>query len=217
MLAVYPRMKMLSSTAAEWITWLQAAARIDAPMQGSDDDLIQRGKKGDRDAFGQLVHRYQDRAFTMARRLTGDPAAAEDLAQEAFLQVYRNLARFEEGRPFLPWFTTILRNLARNRARKQVPTPIEVGGEGRDLIDSQAPGPPEQAAAAERRRQVEVEVAALPEKYRDVVALRYLEDRSVKEVAGLVGIPEGTVKTYLFRARDILRRRLGRWLGKETP
>ena len=210
-------MKMISTTATEWITWLQAAARLDAPTEGSDDDLIHRGKKGDRDAFARLVHRYQDRAYTLARRLTGERAAAEDLAQEAFLQVYRNLARFEEGRPFLPWFTTIMRNLARNRTRTRVPTPVEVGAGGHDPVDVQTLGPSEQAAAAELGRQVEVEVAALPDKYRDVVALRYLEDRSVKEVAGLVGIPEGTVKTYLFRARDILRRRLGRWLGKEAP
>lgn len=208
---------MLSTAAAQWIAWLQAAARLDAPTEGSDDDLIRRGKRGERDAFARLVHRYQDRAFTLARRLTGDAAAAEDLAQEAFLQVYRNLARFEEGRPFLPWFTTILRNLARNRARKRVPTPVEVGVDAHDPVDSQAADPPARAEAAERRRQVEVEVAALPERYRDVVALRYLEDRSVKEVADLVGIPEGTVKTYLFRARDILRQRLGRWLGGEQP
>jgi RNA polymerase sigma-70 factor (ECF subfamily) len=208
-------MKTMSTAVTEWITWLQAAARLDAPTEGSDDDLICRGKKGDRDAFARLVHRYQDRAFTLARRLTGDAAAAEDLAQEAFLQVYRNLARFEEGRPFLPWFTTIIRNLARNRARKAIPMPV--APETLDPVDAGTPGPPERAAASERKRQVEAEVAALPDKYRDVVALRYLEDRSVKEVAGLVGIPEGTVKTYLFRARDILRRRLGRWLGKEAP
>ena len=62
-------MKMFSATATEWITWLQAAARLDAPTEGSDDDLIRRGKKGDRDAFARLVHRYQDRAFTLARGL----------------------------------------------------------------------------------------------------------------------------------------------------
>jgi len=207
----------LAAVGAEWISWLQALERHDARTEGSDRDLIHRSKKGDRDAFTRLVHRYQDRAFTLARRLTGDPAAAEDLAQEAFLQVYRSLGRFDEERPFLPWFTTLVRNLARNRARRRIPLPVGAGGEELDPVDAEAPGPPERAAAAERKRRIEAEVARLPPKYREVVALRYLEDRSVKDVAAALELPEGTVKTYLFRARDLLRRRLGGWLEGRAP
>lgn len=207
----------MGAVGAELVAWLQALAGPSGAVEGSDEDLIRRGQDGDRDAFGRLVHRYQDRAFSLARRLTGDPAAAEDLAQEAFLQVYRALARFDPDRPFLPWLTTIVRNLARNAARKQVPTPVEVGGDGRELADPRAPSPPEQALRSERRRLVEAEVARLPERYREVVALRYLEDRPVREVAGLVGIPEGTVKTFLFRARDLLRQRLVVWLDGGAP
>jgi len=204
----------VSNARAGLVGWLQALAGDAPPLEGSDADLIRKGKKGDRNAFARLVHRYQDRAFTLARRLTGDPAQAEDLAQEAFLRVYRSLDRFDESRPFLPWLTTILRNLVRNLARKTLPMPVEVGGEGLDPQDSRAPAPPERAARAERKARVEAEVARLPAKFREVVALRYLEDRPVRQVASLLGIPEGTVKTHLYRAREILRRRLRAWRGE---
>lgn len=181
------------------------------PMEGSDDDLLLRSQRGDRNAFSRLVERYQDRAFTLARNLTGDSSQGEDLAQEAFLRAYRALDSFQVGRPFYPWLVTILRNLARNRLRSRVPVPVEVG-EGAAEPVARAPGPEARVEANWDRASLRQEVSRLPAVYREVVVLRYLQDRRVREVAELLGIPESTVKTYLFRARELLRQR---WIEKE--
>lgn len=198
----------MSTVALQLASLLGRALGLDRePPEGSDEALVRAGKQGDHACFARLVERYQDRAYTLARRLTGDPEEARDLAQEAFLRAYRALDRFQEGRPFYPWLVTILRNLVRNRARRRPPMPVAVGPEGADPVAS-APGPEDLVGARMDRARLEAEVARLPLRYREVVVLRYLRDRSVKQVASLLGLPEGTVKTYLFRAREILRRRL---------
>lgn len=179
------------------------------PLEGSDGDLIRRARGGDRGAFAALVERYSARAFTLARRLAPDAAAAEDLAQEAFLRVYQALDRFDPARPFFPWLVTIVRNLARNELRRRLPEPRGDAGE----LPGATPragegGPATRVLEADSRREILAALAGLPHQYKEVVALRFLEDRPVKEIAALLAMPEGTVKTLLFRARDMLRRTL---------
>jgi RNA polymerase sigma factor (sigma-70 family) len=173
-------------------------------------ELVSRARRGDQAAFGALVDAFADVAFRTAYLITGDATEAEDAAQEAFVKAYRALDRFREGSPFRPWMLRIVGNTARNRRRSA----------GRQLglrLRAQAAAPTAQAvpsaeAAAvrdERRRELLDAINALPADDRLVIGARYFLDLSEAEIAALVGVAQGTVKSRLFRARRRLADTLG--------
>jgi RNA polymerase sigma-70 factor (ECF subfamily) len=175
-----------------------------------DDDvvLVRRAAAGARPAFAELVRRHQGKVRGLLLRLCGDRTLADDLAQEVFLRAYRGLCGFEGRASFGTWLYRISYNAYLNhstRVRKFSALP--------DGYDS-ATAAPEDALSPPRsdlRRDLDGAVAELPERYRGVVVLYYMQDLSYPEIAEILELPLGTVKTHLHRAKRLLRTRLDGW------
>lgn len=180
-----------------------------APGGVADDhDLIERAKRGDMDAYGELVVRYQSLAQRTAYVITRDADAAQDVAQEAFVKAYRALDRFREGAPLRPWLLRIVANEALNRAqsqarRKQVDLSVAEGSAADPDLSPEA-----EALARERREILVAAVNRLREDDRIVIAYRWFFDLSEAEMAEALGVARGTVKSRLSRAMARLREHL---------
>ena len=177
------------------------------------DVRLMLGVKADRaGAFEELYDAYASRAFAFAFRYTRDRTAAEDLAQEAFLRVYRARRSYEPRARFSTWFFRILINLCHSRRR--VPeVPLEHDGTGSPAgpihADPAAPDPAREVQRAEVRRLVRDAVAALPPNQRVAVLLSRFEGHSQAEVGLSMDLSAKAVKSLLARARENLRRKLG--------
>ncbi len=177
-----------------------------------DDDapLVERARAGDTRAFSVLVERHQRAAVRLAQALSGLPADAEDIAQEAFVKGYRSLHRFRAGAPFRPWLLTIVANEARNRRRatgRRGHYELTLVEDRSQRVDVSSPEVATEVDA--RRAQLLTAVAGLPTRQRDVVACRYLLELSEAETAEVLGVSAGTVKSHLARALDRLRQEVG--------
>lgn len=179
-------------------------------MSISDRDAVRDVRRGDRDAFGLLVHKYQGRLFALVLMMVRQPAGAEEVAQDTFFRAYTHLDHYDEGRPFYPWLATIAVRLAQNWLRRH----------GRDVRRESAPldSAHEPAAAAsalngliadERSRRLWAAVASLASGERTVITLYYRDEMPVDDIARSLGVTAGTIKTLLFRARRHLRTRIG--------
>ena len=169
--------------------------------------LIGRATAGDQAAFGALVERYQNAIYNLAYRMLGSPEEAEDAAQEIFVRVYRQLARYDAERRFSTWVLTIATNycIDQLRRRRMQLVPLE------QIVPwarSRETGPEGQSLDREARDEMQGLLRELPEKYRAVLILRYWQDLSCAEIAEILKLPEGTVKTQLHRARKALGRLL---------
>ncbi len=173
-----------------------------------DAELIERAKQGDVGAYGELVRRYQHDARRTAAAI-GGVSIADDAAQEAFVRAFGFLHRFRPGAAFRPWLLTVVANVARNQSRsthrwtRATRAPGEQG-----FAATTAPSAEDVALNRRRDGTVRSALDALPLRYRDVVACRYLLDLSEAETAQLLGIARGTVKSRLSRALDRLERQL---------
>ena len=174
---------------------------MDAP---TDRDLILRARRGDAEAFGELVTRYQGSVFNVCYRMTNERREAEDLAQETFLRAHSRLDTFDIQREFGPWIRRVAANLCLNRLEAQRPTG-ELDEE-RDADESQSP----EAAleVRERSEQIRGALASLPAQYRLVIELRHYQELSYHEIAAEPNLPLSGVKSHLFRARKLLAERL---------
>jgi RNA polymerase sigma-70 factor (ECF subfamily) len=179
----------------------------------TDEELIAKVLAGDEHAYGTLVERYRDFVYTIVVRIVGREEDAEDIAQEAFVRAYRALPRFRGDSKFSSWLYRIATNRAlthlKRHRRRPVTVDIEAGPhvEAHALDDGGAARRSPEARIREEEFNLAVRdaVSGLPEQYRVVVTLFYLEERSYKEVAATLGIPMGTLKTHLHRARALLR------------
>ena len=161
-----------------------------------DVDAIQRCRQGDSDAFRHLVVRYQRRALAHARSLTGNDADAADAAQDAFLDAFRNLGRFDESREFYPWFYVLLRNRChKHRARTR-----DHASDG-EPIDTAAPS----AGPTEELHDLRVALDRLSTDDRELIVLKHLDGWTYDELARRLGLPRGTVMSRLFYARQRLQ------------
>lgn len=166
----------------------------------TDRDLIVRARRGDGDAFGELVTRYQTNVFNVCYRILHERGEAEDLAQETFLRAYNRLDQFDLEREFGPWVRRVAANLCLNHLESQKPqSPLD---EERDADESQRPE--KQVEVKERSEQIRGALASLPARYRVVVELRHFQDMSYDEIAAELNIPLSDVKSHLFRARKLL-------------
>jgi len=164
----------------------------------ADEALMQMVKvQGDRQACDALIRRHKEHAFRVALQLTGDRDDALDASQEAFVKVFTKAARYQEGRPFWPWFLAILRNSARSLQRG-LWRRRTVRGEALlpYLVDSKA-DPETAARAAELWRRV----LALPPKLREVMVLRHMEGLGYQQIAEVLEVPANTVATRIYQAR----------------
>jgi RNA polymerase sigma-70 factor (ECF subfamily) len=178
----------------------------------SDEDLMVRFCRGQAEAFGLLVRRYERELYGYLRRYLGDGNLAEDVFQNTFLQLYVKSGQYETGRPVRPWLYTIathqaidaLRRNGRHQAISLEQTPSQPG-EGElssllDMLECRGPSPVESASAQERREQVKASVDLLPDFLRQVLILAYYQGLKYREIADILEIPVGTVKSRLHAA-----------------
>jgi RNA polymerase sigma-70 factor (ECF subfamily) len=190
-----------------------AGSNLTREYTPTDEELIARVLAGDEASYGTLVTRYRDYVYTIAVRIVGSDEDAEDVAQEAFVRAYRALPRFRGDSKFSSWLYRIATNRAlthlKKRRRRADTVDIESGSHVEAVVIDDGRGEvasPELLVRNEEfRRAVRAAVLELPEQYRVVVTLFYLEERSYKEVVATLGIPMGTLKTHLHRARALLR------------
>jgi RNA polymerase sigma-70 factor (ECF subfamily) len=169
-------------------------------------ELVERARRGDVDAYEQIVQAHQTLAFRTAYLILGDADEAEDAAQEGFVKAYRALARFRRGAPFRPWVLQIVANEARNRRRSSGRRArLELRLAAESPSGGAAPSPEGALLAAERRASLLAAVGELREEERLVIGLRYFFDLSEAETAAALGVRPGTVKSRLSRALGHLR------------
>jgi RNA polymerase sigma factor (sigma-70 family) len=180
------------------------------PPGTTDEELVERARRGHARAYDELVQRYTAMAFRTAYLVTGSAADAEEAAQDAFVKAHRALPRFQAGAPFRPWLLRIVGNEARNRRRSAGRrVALELRAAVLDGASGGAGDPQAAAEAAEERRELLRALDGLPDEQRHVVACRYLLQLGVEETAAALGIPAGTVKSRLARALERLRELLG--------
>jgi RNA polymerase sigma-70 factor (ECF subfamily) len=178
----------------------------------TDEVLLEAARGGDRDAFDSLVHRYEKELYGYLRRYLGDAVLAEDIFQNTFLKVYEKIHQYEPGRPVRPWLYTIathqavdaLRRVNRRSAvsldRKGSP-----GAEGdqsslADLLVSKDQSPQDALSQEEQKQALRMAVEELPELYREVLLLAYYQEMKYKDIAEVLRVPVGTVKSRLHAA-----------------
>jgi RNA polymerase sigma-70 factor, ECF subfamily len=176
----------------------------------AEAELVARARRGDADAYASLVTAHQEMAFRTAYLVVRDAAEAEDAAQEAFVRAYRALGRFREGEPFRPWLLRIVVNAARNRRRAVGRRAgLQLRAEAAAAGDRTTASAEAAVLAAERRQLLLDAVNALPPDDRLVIGARYFLDLPEAEIAIMAGVPRGTVKSRLSRARGRLAQALG--------
>jgi RNA polymerase sigma-70 factor (ECF subfamily) len=185
---------------------LAEALPIDRLTPGpADADLVALAVRGNPDAFAALVERYDRAVYHLAYRTMHDVEEARDVTQEAFFKAYRSLRTFKPGAKFSTWIFAIAYHACCDRlARRKRYSSEELP----DRADA-APGPEQQAIAFDQAQRLRDAIDALPEKYRTVITLYHLQGKQYDEIAEVLGLPMGTVKTHLFRAKEHLRRLLG--------
>jgi RNA polymerase sigma-70 factor (ECF subfamily) len=170
-----------------------------------DAALVRQALAGETAAFGVLVTRYQKVLFTVAVRMLGNTEDARDATQDAFVKAYQRLTTFDPAYRFFSWIYRILVNECLNviRARRpQEPLAVDMAG---------GANPFEAAMAQERRAQVEAALQQLSPEYRAVIVLRHFVGQSYGEIADALAIPERTVKSRLYAARQRLGEHLLGW------
>lgn len=187
--------------------------RADEPRPSTrpDADLVRRAAEGDKRAFAQLVRSHEGRVRSLLLRLTrGNRVLADDLAQETFLRAYRGLSGFEGRARFSTWIHRIAYYVYlnhRNRSKTLAALPEEFEN------TAAAPDDETSAARSDLRRDLSLLVSTLPRHYREVVVMHFMRHVPYRDIADTLGMPLGTVKTQLHRAKAMMRQRLQVWDG----
>jgi RNA polymerase sigma-70 factor (ECF subfamily) len=179
-------------------------------MESSPDRaLVEQTRRGEVDAYGELVRRYQTSVFNVCYRLLGERQDAEDLAQDAFLRAYQRLGTYDVERPFGPWIRKVAANLCLNTLQRHAPPRFPLDEEYDDPVDLDQPDPADVHERATQAGQLRDALMSLPAHYRAVIELRHFQEMSYEEIARALSLPLSDVKTHLFRARRRLARQLG--------
>jgi RNA polymerase sigma-70 factor (ECF subfamily) len=166
--------------------------------------LIKKVRNGDLEAYGEIVREYQNSVFNVCLRILGNVQEAEDLAQEAFLRAYRNIAQFDPNRPFGPWMRVLAANLCYNHINKArlEQAPLE---DERDHIPADPHESPEALLELNQENQdLYQKIWKLPENQRIALELRHFQGLSYQEMADALDLPLNTVRSHLYRARRTL-------------
>jgi RNA polymerase sigma-70 factor, ECF subfamily len=176
---------------------------------------IRQIKNGDQNAFAEIVEVYKDKVFQLCYRMLGNRHEAEDIAQEAFIRAYVNIHSYDLNKKFSTWLYRIATNLSIDRIRKKKPDyylDAEIAGsEGLTMYSQVAADvalPEDELESMELQALIQSEILKLPEKYRSVIVLKYIEEFSLKEIGEILDLPVGTVKTRIHRGREALRHQL---------
>ena len=171
----------------------------------TDARIVEEVRRGDRDAYGVLVTRYEKKLQRVLRRLVRDPEQARDLAQETFLKVYQHLDQFAPSRRFGPWLFRVGVNLAVDWLRRRKPT-VRLSQMAREDENSIEVIDPDPRPRLELEQEVHHVLQEIPVNYRTVLVLRDLEGFSCSEVAAIEGRREATIRWRLSRAREMFRK-----------
>jgi RNA polymerase sigma-70 factor (ECF subfamily) len=186
-----------------------------------DEDcrLIEQTLNGHRNAFGELVARYQDRLYTMLVHLVGCPEEARDVCQEAFTQAFVKLDSFHQASAFYTWLYRIAFNTAISRTRRKRPQASvdEIREAAHYEPPDPGPSPEERLQSEEHVKQVQAALATLSEDHRSILVLKEMDGLRYEEIAEMLDIPIGTVRSRLFRARSQLKECLQQAMPEDQP
>ena len=186
----------------------------------SDEKLIAEARTGNQGAFNSLVGRYEKELYGYLRRYVGDATLAEDVFQNTFLKVYEKLDQYEQGRPFRPWLYTIATHQAvdtlRRQNRRKAVSLDRHGSSGlesdqsslADLLVARDESPQDAMSREEQKQALRQAVEELPELYRQVMLLAYYQEMKYTDIAEVLGVPLGTVKSRLHAAVNRLMGKL---------
>ena len=189
-----------------------------------DYELVLACRKGDADAFGVLVAKYQRKTFNIVYRMMGDYEETSDTVQEAFLSAFRSIRKFRGEAKFSTWLYGICINHAKNRLKQarsrsrhegpSIDDPVQTN-DGFFFLDPPGDDPPPDERLERKELQMMVQkcIDSLDDEYREVLVLRDIQGFSYDEIRDILNIPDGTVKSRLFRARDALKNGLKGLLG----
>lgn len=181
-----------------------------------DRELVARARRGDADAFSDLVRTYQHRVVNYARAMVSNEADAEDVAQDAFVRAYRGLRTFRGDSSFKTWLYRIVTNAARTHLARRRDRPEQTAGDAAmspEAFGQPATGEDLEASVVDRDR-IDRALATLPVEMREAVVLRDVEGLDYREIAAALDVPIGTVESRIFRGRARLRDAL---LAHTTP
>jgi RNA polymerase sigma-70 factor (ECF subfamily) len=189
----------------------------------SDEDLMARVAEEDERAFSELVRRYQGRVINLVSRVLNDRECADDLSQEVFVRVFVHRRNYRRGSKLSTWLFTIAANLAKNEIRRRVrrrnwfslDALQEAFKDGAMLFADPAEGRERLLEREQLQEAVGRAIATVPEKYRLALVFRDIEGLSYEEIAQVLGIPGGTVRSRINRARSMLKRKLHPLLRRE--
>ncbi len=188
-----------------------------------DTELVRKAAAGDSDAFEQLVLSYEKPIYNLCLRMCGNADDAMDLTQETFLKAWRSLGSFRADAAFSTWLYRLCSNLCidhlrREQKRKVLPLHVEDSdGDGRPLdVPDPAAGPEERLSAQEDRQRVADALQSLEPEYREALTLRVIHDLSYADIAAVLQVREGTVKSRIARAREKMREAMQKLGNKST-
>lgn len=174
----------------------------------SDRDLVLYSRRGEVEAFGELIQRYQKSVFNVCYRMLGEQWEAEDLAQETFIRAYLKLEIFDLSRPFGPWIRKVAANNCLNHLQRKQPVMYELDDELDTAPSADLRNPESQTEKAEQTEHIRRAILSLPAHYRAVIELRHYQELSYAEISETLKIPLSDVKSHLHRARRTLAKRL---------
>ncbi|TQF12038.1 sigma-70 family RNA polymerase sigma factor [Myxococcus llanfairpwllgwyngyllgogerychwyrndrobwllllantysiliogogogochensis] len=191
-------------TLAHAIGMLMADDAVPLPWKAD----VQAARRGDPSAFESLVRSVQRQVYGLALRLLQSEAEAAEVSQEALLRAYQNLHRYDDARPFDLWVLAITRNLCLDLLRRRTKVRTEELEPMKEVLPSGEASQEEGAIAREERQSLEDAMATLSVDDREVLALYYVQKRTTKEIAQILGCAPGTIMARLFRAREKLRKKM---------
>jgi RNA polymerase sigma-70 factor (ECF subfamily) len=172
----------------------------------TDEELVSSVQEGDKEAFGEIIERYESQLKAYAFRLTGNHEIVEDIVQEAFLKSYRDIQSFDVKKKFSSWIYRIVHNQSIDMARKhsrttnleefeEIPDTRNLAQEIHEKLDSK-----------EDERKLSEAISQLPPKYRDPIILKYYENKEYEEISDILKFPTGTVGTLISRGKERIRK-----------
>lgn len=184
-------------------------------MDNIETRLVKLALKGDQRAFAEIVELYKDKIFHLGYRMLSNRHEAEDVVQETFLRVYKNLDRYDQKQKFSTWIYRIGTNLCIDRLRKRKPSYSldaelndQDGTDGYALLPGDERTPESEYLLSETQKLIHQAIDSLPDKYKTVMVLRYLQELSLQEISEVMDMPVTTIKTRVHRGREFLRKKL---------
>ena len=194
---------------------MKAASAMPEPSASvTDEALAARLIAGDQGAFDKLVERWRDRIVDLARLLTGDRDAAEDIGQDVFLRFLRRPEAYDPSRPFGAWICTVARNMSHDRYRREFARSkhTKIAAEQRRYGPRPLTAPADAACESEAQTRLRAEIARLTPHFKEAYVLCAVRGKSYEEAAAICGCPPKTISTRLARARKRLLMRMEKWL-----